>query len=245
MSQQLHKIIALEKTRKSVAKTAGDQHYHTLQKHQLSSGGQGTYQPASEDDSPLPAESQRVQVEAEKVLQRFLVSQLPAWDITATKDLGNTVAKSDVVVDGETILHDVPVTTLIFLEKQLTDIRTVISHAPVLDPGESWSRDTETGLWKTAPVETIRTRKVTEPVVVIQPTEKHPGQWTDRSKDIKAGTWSRTKLSGALPSTRKDQLLDRVHRLIEAVKTAREEANSTEVEFTEIAKPVFDWILGE
>ncbi len=245
MATELHKIIALEKTRKSQAKTTGDQLYHLLQKAQLANGLQGTYQPAEDEGEQFAPEYQKVQVEAERILAMLAKSQAPAWDITATKDKGNTVASANVTVDGQILLPAVPVTTLIFLEKQLTDLRTVISHAPILDPADNWTRDGETGLYRTAEVRTIRTKKVTEPFIVIQPTDKFPGQWTDRSKDIKAGTWSRVKLSGALPATRKEMLLERVVKLLEAVKVAREEANRTQTEFEEIASPVFDWLLAD
>ena len=245
MATELHKIIALEKTRKSQAKSAGDQLYHILQKHQLANGLQGIYQPAEDNGEQLTPEFQKVQVEAERVLAQYARTQAPAWDITATKDKGNTIAMANVTVDGQVLLSNVPVTTLIFLEKELTNLRTVISHAPVLDPADTWNKDEETGLYRTAEVQTIRTRKITEPVVVIPPTDKHPGQWTDRSKDVKAGTWTRIKLSGALPATRKELLLERVTKLLEAVKVAREEANKTQADFEEVASPVFNWVLAD
>ena len=241
---RLHQVLALEKTRKNQAKQAGDELYKLLQKHQLANGGYGTYAPATEDGVQLPDEVQLVQVQAEKTLRAYLESQAPAWDITATKDEANTAARADVVVDGAVLIAGVPVTTLIFLEKQLTDLRTVVSRAPVLDGGDTWERNEQTGLWETAPVRTDRTQKVVRHEVVVPPTDRHPAQVAQIPEDVKAGTWTRRKQSGALSAARRDQLLARAGVLLEAVKSAREHANSTEVTDVGIAGPVSAWLLA-
>lgn len=241
---RLHQVIALEKARKPAAKKAGDAIYHMLQKTHLANGTYGVYTPATDSEARLTPEVQLIQADAAKLLAGYAESQAPAWDMTATKENANTTARADVKLpDGTVLLPDVPVTVLIFLEKQLTDLATVVGAAPVLDPAEEWQFNNETGIWETRPVTTERTRKVTEPVVIIPPTDRHPGQWTDRSRDIKAGTWSRTKMSAALPATRKEELLRRVAVLTEAVKTAREEANTAETAEVKIAAPLFTWLL--
>ena len=43
------------------------------------------------------------------------------------------------------------------------------------------------------------------------------------------GYWTTVKFSGALPARRVNELLDRIERLQQAVKFAREEANAAEV----------------
>jgi hypothetical protein len=241
---KLHQVLALEKTRKNAAKQAGDELYKLLQKHQLASGGHGTYAPATEDGLRLPDEVQLVQVRAEDVITAYLASQSAAWDIVATKDEANTDARADVTVDGAPLLRQVPVTTLIFLEKQLTDLRTVLSKAPTLDAGETWTLNEQTGLWETEPLRTDRTQKVVRHEVVVPPTDKHPAQVAQISEDVKAGTWTRRKVSGALPATRREQLLSRVSQLLEAVKTAREDANSADVSDVAIAEQVASWVLS-
>lgn len=101
-----------------------------------------------------------MQVEAEDVLREMSASLTRLSDVTATKDWANCTARADVTVDGRTVVADVPVSYLLFLEKQLTDLHTFVKKLPVLDAAESWSLDPSTDSWKTDPVRTIRTKKV-------------------------------------------------------------------------------------
>jgi len=84
------------------------------------------------------------------------------------------VARADVVIDGQTIATDVPVTYLLFLEKQLVDLHTFVKKLPVLDAAESWVRDDSTDSWRTEAVRTIRTKKVPRNHVKAEATDKHP-----------------------------------------------------------------------
>ena len=52
------------------------------------------------------------------------------------------------------------------------------------------------------------------------------------------------KFSGALPARRVNELLDRVERLRDAVKFAREEANGAEVTDQRVGDAVFGCIFG-
>ena len=57
--------------------------------------------------------------------------------VLATQDFANCQAKANVVVDGQTILKEVPVTHLLFLEKQLVDLRTFIDGLPTPEAKKS------------------------------------------------------------------------------------------------------------
>ena len=48
-----------------------------------------------------------------------------------------------------------------------------------------------------------------------------------------------------MPATQKRQVLDRIERLREAVKIAREEANGIEVDQKHIAAPVLRYVFGQ
>lgn len=52
------------------------------------------------------------------------------------------------------------------------------------------------------------------------------------------------KFSGALPAQERNQILERIRRLQEAVKFAREEANNQEVQQVELGAKVFDFVFG-
>jgi hypothetical protein len=106
---KLNQIIAVEKGVKSGALRDLTDAHHSLQKPALLSGISRTYQPTDEEGEQLPPESTRVQVKGEEVISRTTAILTRLFDVTATKDWANRDARADVVVDGRTVLSDVPV----------------------------------------------------------------------------------------------------------------------------------------
>jgi hypothetical protein len=83
---------------------------------------------------------------------------------------------ADVVVDGVVLATAVPVTHLLFLDKQLSDMRTFIAKLPVLDPAKEWQYDPNKGMYTTKfPEQRIKTRKVHKSLVKIEPGPHSPG----------------------------------------------------------------------
>ncbi|GGJ26146.1 hypothetical protein GCM10010121_041590 [Streptomyces brasiliensis] len=203
-----------------------------------------TYQPKDEEGEQLPPESTRVQVKAEDVLRDTAVTLTRLFDVTATKDWANCTARADVKLDGRVLVADVPVSYLLFLEKQLVDLNAVVRKLPVLDASESWAQDPSTDSWKTEPVRTLRTKKVPRNHVKAEATEKHPAQVEVYYEDVPVGYWTTVKFSGALPARRVNELLDRVEKLQQAVKFAREEANGTDVVDRRVGDAVFGYLFG-
>jgi hypothetical protein len=240
---RLNQIIAVEKGVKSRSFQELTEAHHALQKPALVAGISRTYQPKDEEGETLPPESTRVQVKAEQMLRDTAGILTRLFDVTATKDWANCTARADVVVDGQTLLKQVPATYLLFLEKQLTDIHTFIKKLPTLDPAEAWHRDEAQDCWATEPVATVRTKKVPRNHVKAEATDKHPAQVEVYYEDVQVGTWRTTKFSGALPARRVNELLERVERLQEAVKFAREEANNAEVVDQKIGEAVFAYLF--
>jgi hypothetical protein len=166
------------------------------------------------------------------------------FDVTATKDWANCVARADVVVDGRPLLSDVPVSYLLFLEKQLVDLHTFVKKLPLLDAAESWNFEESADYWRTEQVRTIRTKKVPRNHVKAEATEKHPAQVEVYYEDVPVGYWTTVKFSGALPARRVNELVDRVEKLQQAVKFAREEANALEVTDQRVGDAVFGYLFG-
>ena len=166
------------------------------------------------------------------------------FDIVATQDQGNTQARAEVAVDGTVILDALPVPTLLFLEKQLQDVHTFVAALPVLEQGEDWTLDVGTGLHKTDPVESIRTKKTQKPIVKYDATKEHPAQTELITEDVTVGHWLTTKFSSALPRPEIVAMLRRVEALQDAVKRAREAANIIEVEPVNIGDSLFTYIFN-
>jgi len=240
---KLNQIIAVEKGVKSKSVQELAQANQTLQKLPALSGISRTYQPKDEDGEQFPPESTRVQVKAEEVLRQVAAALTRLFDVTATKDWTNCIAKADVVVEGRTLLRDVPVTYLLFLEKQLKELQAFVRQLPVLDAAESWTYDASTDVWRTEPVRTVKTKKVPRNHVKAEATEHHPAQVEVYYEDVPVGYWTTVKFSGALPAKRVNELLDRLEKLQDAVKFAREEANGTEVADQRVGQVIFDYLF--
>ncbi len=241
---KLHQILAVEKDiRQSTNRTITDG-YQLLQKPQLLSGIARTYTPKNEEDDALPSESTRVQVNTKTVLNQSRAAFTRLWDAIATKDYGNTHAVADIEVRGTVLATSVPATYLLWLEKELNDLHTVLSKLPVLDPTEDWVYSEDVGAFQTAPVRTTRSKKVPKVLTLAQATDKFPAQVETYQEDVIVGTWETKKFSGALPADEVNALINRVHEVREAVKVARSKANDTDVTQIKVAEPLLDYIFG-
>jgi len=241
---KLNQIIAVEKGVKSKSFQDLTEAHHAVQKPTLLSGLSRVYQPKDEEGEQLPPESTKVQIKSEEILRDMAATLTRLFDVTATKDWANCHAKADVTVDGQVLLRGVPVSYLLFLEKQLTDLNTFMKKLPVLDAAESWTFDASADCYRTDAVRTIRTKKVPRNHVKAEATEHHPAQVEVYYEDIPVGYWSTTKFSGALPARRVHELIARVEKLQAAVKFAREEANGAEVTDQRVGDAVFSYLFA-
>jgi len=242
---RLSQIIAVEKQVKSRVNSEGAELHKLNQKPDLFSGMTRTYERKSEDGEELPSEQKLVQYRAQENLANWAHMWAELLDVVATKDWGNVKARANLVVNGEVLVQEAPVTYLIWLEKQLEDFRTFVDNLPVLDPSKAWRFDSATGLNITEPVRTARHKKVPRVLVKVEATEHHPAQAEIVHDDVLVGYWSQLFTSGALPDPRRRQLLQRVDALRKAVKEAREEANSLKVEAVEVGTAISRWLLAD
>jgi len=241
---KLHQILPIERDAKGRATSALTKAHRLLEKAPLLSGIQRTYRAKEEGGDGLPPESTRVQVRAGAVIAEVVKVLASTYDIIATKETANQGASADVVVGDEVLLTDVPVSVLIFLEKQLVDLATFVRKLPVLDPAEQWVYDQATDTWVTEPFETTRSRKLPRSFEKAPATEHHPAQVEMYFEDLIVGTWTTIKHSGALPAARVKELRERVETLQRAVKMAREAANDAEVTEVKIGRVFLDYLFG-
>jgi len=244
MVTKLNQIISLEKGVKAEAARQFSDLHHASQRPAPFAGLTRTYQPKDEEGDRLPSESTQVQLRADDILDSVAVALTRLFDVVATKDLTNTTAKANIVVDGRVLVRDVPAVTLLFLEKQLTDLGTFVRKLPVLDPAEKWTFDEARNCYVTDPASTTRTKKVPRNHVKAEATDRHPAQVEIFMEDVTVGTWTTTKFSGALLATRLAELIARVSALHDAVKVAREEANLAEVTDKHIGNAIFGYLFS-
>lgn len=244
MSKKLNQVLAVEKGVKVRTYSALTEMHKAAQVAALFQGFSKTYTPLAEDGHPQAPQTQKVQKNAEEMFAEAQKSLVDLFDITATKDWGNQLAKADIVVDGQVLLKDVPATYLLFLDKQLSDLRTLIGSTTELDGSVDWSKDPSTGLFKSQAIQTSTSQKVQKALVLHPPTDKHPAQTQLITEDQVVGHWFKVNHSGALPTPRKKELVGRVQKLLDSVKIALEDANSTRVEDQKTGDAVLGFIFG-
>ena len=241
---KLNQLIAILNSVKQAASAAKTAAYQQSQKTALFQGLSRTYQPREEAGYVYPAESQKLTLSASDLIEKFVADSSEFFDLAATQDWANAEAKVDLRVDGALLLDGVPVTYLLFLEKQLQDVKTFIQSLPILPIDKDWHFDENRGFYATDGKETVKTKKITEFVTAYDATPEHPAQIKEVSKDVVEGTWNLVEFSSALPQTRVDELLRRVGKLQKAVVQAREEANGIEITMEPVAATIFGHLFN-
>jgi hypothetical protein len=242
---KLNQIIAITAGKKSQAHKTITEAYQNLQKASLLEGISRTYKPRDDEGEQLPQEKKLVQSRVKDAVRSVVTALTELFDIVATQDQANCQARANVQVDGVVVLKAVPVTTLLFLEKQLVDLHTFVEKLPTLDPGEAWGYNPDVDLYASEAYQTTKTKKVMKNHVKAEATKEHPAQVETYTEDVVVGYWTTIKFSGAIPAKEKNELLDRVRKLQEAVKLAREEANGMEVETRKIGAAVLQHVFGK
>lgn len=252
---KLCETIAVLKGVKSRVYSAITKQDKLCQKPDLFNGLSKTYEPLKEDDPDRQdGQTKLVQQRADEMISTMMLQLTELFDRTAALEYGNCEAKADVVVkeNGEaiTLIEGVPATYLLFLEKQLNDLYTAVARMPVLSPEHMWSWDGGKNCWTTQAVKTVRTKKT--PRVIFSATAKttaKDGSVTEQqqgqvvNEDLPAGYWHTTHFSSALPEEKRQRFCARVMELQDAVKTARERANSTHVHDQIVGQTLLGWVF--
>jgi len=239
---KLNQVIALVQGKKARAAKLLTTIHHGWHKDRIS-GISRTYKPLADDGEQLPAESRIVQAKVGTEINKLRAELADLFNIVATQEYGNTEAVGNIRIEDDVILADVPVTVLLFLEKQLTDLHTLAQNLSTLPSDRSWALDQAKNCWVTQPEQTVKTQKVTEPIVKYDATPEHPAQTDLITRDRTVGHWSTIHLSGALPETERDGIVSRIEKLQDALKVSREEANSQEVTYRVIGPAILDYIF--
>lgn len=244
MPTHLSQVIAVEKDHKDKANQQLNQALNRLSAGGHLAGIARSYEPIEETGTRLPAESTRVQIKVSQVIKEFQTHLVSLFDVVATKDWTNCLAKADIMIDGEVLLRDVPATYILFLEKQLAELLAFVKKIPALDPSFSWEYDQAQDCWVTEPTETQRTRKAKKSQVLFDGNQHHPPQFMVWDEDVPEGTWKTLRYSGAMPQSEINAIQTRVETLQKAVKFAREAANRQEVVQQHVGQTVLHYLFG-
>ena len=166
------------------------------------------------------------------------------FDLLASKDATNQLAKADVELDGKVFLTGVPATFLLTLESKIAELRKKFEAIPTLQPGVVWNEDATTNTFRSDPATTFKTQKSFSVISLAKATEKHAEQVEKVPVDKPVAKIERTTWSGMWTSTKKSETLARLDALLVAFKQARQRANCQEVVKVDVDKKIADFIRG-
>lgn len=206
-------------------------------------GHMRTYIPKDEDGEVLHPDAKLIETTVHEVVGQLVSYYVPWMDAVASKDFGNVVATASVELDGESLVVDAPVPLLLFLEKTLTEWRGYINSLPSRDQQYHWLESDTPHVYRTEPVSKNRNIKEQVPLELSPATKEHPAQVKLVEKAVFKGTWSEVQLTGKVSLAQKERWLARCDRLIAAVRTAREGANTTEIAQADLASDLFRFVF--
>jgi hypothetical protein len=243
---KLHQLVAISKTVKSTSENVLTKAYQDLQKTPLLTGLARRYEPRDDDGERRAPEGNVVQLRSQQVIAEVNDAMVRLFDLVVTQDTANAEASADIIIEGVSLVANVPVTTLMWLDKKLVDLKTFISKLPVLDSKYRWSYTEEQDCYATLETEAISTKKLPRNHLKAPATEHHPAQVDVWMEDVPVGSWFTTNFSGALPQATVKSLLKKVATLQEAVKLAREQANSmTLTNRDDLGGALMGYLFGE
>jgi hypothetical protein len=244
---QLHELIAVEADLTNTAKAImGETTVTFMKKPDHFMGQTRTMKYFDESrQQENETETKELVTTVDDKMGHTLKSVIRLYDALLQKEEANQRAKADLIVDGKTIAKDLPATFLLGMETRLKMLRDVIIHIPTLSPGIKWSAATgdEEGVFTSPTIFSKRTEKTVRHKVLYEATKEHPAQIEKWNEDVPVATIETTQKSGMLTPRRKADILDRLDRLLRAVKKARQRANTVEVSDVHVGKLMIDYLM--
>jgi len=190
-------------------------------------------------------EKQMVSTVADK-LEHAFKSVGRHYDALLQLEEANGRAKADLVIDGTTIMKDVPATFLLGMETRLKAVRQLILSIPTLEMSIKWSPDPTLGdgVYRSDPTVAMKTEKVLKSRILVEPTKEHPAQVEKWNEDTPVARIETTHTSSMITPHEKSAMLIKCDKMISAVKKARQRANTVDVKDMSIAKEIFGYILS-
>jgi len=211
-------------------------------------GLQKSYESAVADDFKRDPEVKQLVTTVSQKMKYFEDQIVKIFDANFQREATNCIAKADIIVtedDGSQTLmaETVPVTFLLQLEKQFTNLRNAVyNNIPTLDPTKVWSWDGAAGFYVNKDPISRVTRKILKVIEKVKQDDKHAGQAEIISTDETCGYYNQVNQSGMTTPVKKSQLLAQIDKLLHAIKTARARANETEVVTKKIGQDLFNYL---
>lgn len=241
--KRLSQVLANEKNVKTKTNSQGSTLHKENQKADLFNGMNKVFHPLDETVTErLEPETKPVIKSAMDNLLSFVDMQGELMDLTLTKDTANCSALGTVKFGDKEM--KLPITFLLWLDKQLDDLKTFVTNLPVLDNSKKWVKDDSRNLWVTEVTKTGRNKKVKKVLTLAEATDKHPAQCQVYEEDVLQGYWHTEYTSKAVREVDKTAMLKKIEMLERSVKEAQHEANAMRVDDVNISEMLRGYLLG-
>lgn len=243
---KLHELLAVEADKNNIATKLVEESRATLAKkpdHFRGHIKQLTY--FDEKRAAENAEETKLVVSTVDENLDYTLNHVASYfDVILQKELTNQTASADLVVDGVVFAKSIPATFLLGMENRLKGLRALFEAAPTLPPAIDWSNDANagTGHYRSPKTMVPRTEKQVKFVTLAPATDKHPAQVKDWTEDVPVAKIETVEFSGMWTVQQKADALDRLDVLTQAVKKARQRANTAEVIDGHIGAVLTDFI---
>lgn len=235
MARYLNAVLGEEQNIRQRVKMQLDELYKLLAKPELLTGRVEVYTPKDEENGEqLPDKVERVQITATEVWESISGQLVMLFDITARRDFTNSDgadAVADITLDDRVLVEKAPSPYLIWLDRQLDNLKNIADRMPTLPPTSEWSlSDPIRGIYQSEETKVVRQVPGWKSLITAEATDRHPAQTHVYQDTTQVGVWQRRLYSGAMHPAEKARLLDRIVRLQNAVNTARQAANRVEAQ---------------
>lgn len=241
---KLHELLAVENTLAGRARSALSNLAAKFGKPDLYTGMKKRYEPLEENGQSMPDEDKilphRVNDDLDELFREF-----GSWlDVSIQKEITNTQTSAEVMVNGETLIEDLPATALLNLEAKLLELAKTLERIPVNDNAVEWSWDENLLAFKSAPKISYRTERKLGHKVLYDATDHHPAQVETWNEDVRIGIYKTVTHSGAIESVAKRAMMNRLNELLLSVRQARQRANDVEVKYDKISDDIINYLRG-
>jgi hypothetical protein len=246
MNMKLYSLLAIatEKKKDFASMLAEIQNLFISKKHKFE-GKDKIYTPYDPESLDI-AENEvvRVVTTVKNKLEYFEQFAIDAIDLAITIEEGNASTSADLWIEGISFGQYSP-TSLLQLEKYINKLIALYEDIPTLDNSKEWYPDDATGegYHKTDPLTQYRGIKVDKAFISV-PEGKFPAQAERIKVTEQVGTYETVFRSGAVTSSAKARMLSRLNKVRDGVIEARCKANDIQVNESNIAKLIFDYVNG-
>ncbi|MEO0731804.1 MAG: hypothetical protein AAFZ52_03145 [Bacteroidota bacterium] len=241
---KLYEVLAVEQDRKQkINVELGKLRKNFLNHPEVYDGLVKRYVSLEEDGEQIPDEERNISQPLSDDLRQTLQVFNDGLRATLQKEETNAggKARAELRVD-DVSFGQLAATSLLAIEGQLSKLRDLYQALPTLDNARRYDFDEQRNLYATEPEVKFRTVKRPKVVVKYEATKEHPAQTELLNLDAQVGRYETTYFSSRVSQSRKQELLDRIDQLLEAVRVARAKANTAEVIKVTVTDKLLDFI---